>query len=538
MSKTVEAGFTHILSEDQPYYKFGPHQGSREDGIFKAYTKVILLAGSKDDAPKDDAPKDGAPKDLDGYVSETKEDIGGYTWVRSEEGVEAYAPMSSLIPLSDASGKTLIFTYKPDVKKLKSRFREWHVESLLNQAADLIDKALEELREYNSLDYAWAQFDLELAAQEQELKLDRKRVTEGELLERELKLVREKKEFLEQTTANYNLSVTDAKNAPELEGRLKDPGTNPAYTRAHQAFLDKMIEQAARNLEITQTDDRYKWAEHDKTYHYEMLKNRELISQRKSALTADGQAFDIRGQCELVFKRLERSYTDALDRACVAEAGLKKLYGFEQEKNALQPLGQPIAISINNLAIWVRNSIQWLVAYGQLDQAFTCAISVRSLATKEEWRDLQGANDRFSLAVEIPATYFANHDNVRLRGIGASLIGKPGDVGITPWSLVVGVPHQAAYTREGRDEYITQELPYCLLGRVENRTSLRPIEVCGLISLMNASPVGQPPLGTGDDKGRKWHVEIIPPANSSESLSKLEDIILEINVVGIPTWKG
>jgi hypothetical protein len=46
-----------------------------------------------------------------------------------------------------------IIDYRPNQQMLSTKFRPWHVEALLNQAADLIDRCLAELREYSSLIY-------------------------------------------------------------------------------------------------------------------------------------------------------------------------------------------------------------------------------------------------------------------------------------------------------------------------------------------------------------------------------------------------
>ena len=51
--------------------------------------------------------------------------------------------------------ETYIKDYTPDAKALLHNFRKWHVESLLNQAADLFDRALKDRTEYYELKAKW-----------------------------------------------------------------------------------------------------------------------------------------------------------------------------------------------------------------------------------------------------------------------------------------------------------------------------------------------------------------------------------------------
>ena len=69
----------------------------------------------------------------------------------------------------------------------------------------------------------------------------------------------------------------------------------------------------------------------------------------------------------------------------------------------------------------------------------------------------------------------------------------------------------------------------CLLGRVENRRSVHPVELCGVNSLVDASPIGR------STQGGLWSLEIVKPVGAtSESFSHIEDVVLEINAVGSP----
>jgi len=178
------------------------------------------------------------------------------------------------------------------------------------------------------------------------------------------------------------------------------------------------------------------------------------------------------------------------------------------------------------VAIWIRQAIENLVAYQQLDQSFTRVVSLRAVTGNESWEKLQKSKEKFSTNFVLPPDIFFMHENVRLRGLGASLIGEAGTV---PWSIVIKLPEEAYYLRSGENASVSQgDVPSCFIGRVENRKSTRPIEMGGMISLMNASPIGEP-----SPKGY-WTISIIRPANTAEKFSDIEDILLEVSAVGVP----
>jgi hypothetical protein len=279
-------------------------------------------------------------------------------------------------------------------------------------------------------------------------------------------------------------------------------------------------------MENTITDNYLNWFASDVTLNQEKLKIRlESIKKKKDA-SAPGQPFALKWQSEFVWARLSRNYEDALNRALVAEEGLENFYGHRVKENVLPPPNQPIEVSISNLAIWIRNSIEWLVAYQQIDQAFTRVVSVRSLVAKDVWDKLRVARDRFTISLTIPSDLFVSHYNVRLRGVGACILGNAGSI---PWSMIVQLPKDALYQRSPDDFKLKQnDLPSCLLGRVENRKVSRPLEISGLISLMNASPVGQQTVDG------VWTIEITKPVGTSEKFSEIDDLLLEVNCVGQP----
>ena len=104
-----------------------------------------------------------------------------------------------------------------------------------------------------------------------------------------------------------------------------------------------------------------------------------------------------------------------------------------------------------------------------------------------------------------------------------------GKVGTIPWKIEISLPKKAVYLRGADDFEIDQSnVPNCILGRVENRNSIRGVEFGGMVSLNNISPIAS----EGNDLAECWSVKISKPKSSSEMFQNIEDIIIELNLTG------
>ena len=61
--------------------------------------------------------------------------------------------------------------------------------------------------------------------------------------------------------------------------------------------------------------------------------------------------------------------------------------------------------------------------------------------------------------------------------------------------------------------------------------SFRPPEIAGMISLMNASPIGDSRKRV---EKRSWSVTLVPISKLSGSFADLSDVEIEMNLVGQP----
>lgn len=288
---------------------------------------------------------------------------------------------------------------------------------------------------------------------------------------------------------------------------------------ADQALLELTINQFKildeRNFENSTLDPQLTFAKQDAERNIKSLASRkEILIKKREAV----EKFSFKAQIDEIEKRLKRDFEDAFNRLFQAHEGLKLIYGFDVN------LPNKTSNPISDFSLWNRQAIEFLVAYQQLDQAFTRAISVRTLLSKDDWNALETKPVQFSLNSKL----FIHHENVRFRGIGASIIGK---AGLIPWSIKISLPKKAIYIRGGIPVHVDQnEFSSCLIGVVENRNSVRPMEYCGAVSLMNLSPIGDEEF---NGKGL-WEIILEKPEKFSEMFLDIDDIILEINVVAQP----
>lgn len=387
-----------------------------------------------------------------------------------------------------------IVSYRPDPAMLAAEFSPWQAEVLLCEAAVLLERCLVDLKEYTSLDRAWKSYSNDLEILEKEVELDLKRAAE---------------EAPGQEVAPPEEAVQEPEQEPEQEPAAQQSGEETG--------------QEGNEPEIPEAAEVPPEAASPGTF----LGLRSEAVRRKKELAAPGGAFALDEQRDLVLKRLCRDYEEAVNRVAVAEEGLKLLYGYDGEGSPLTSWADTLGSSITGLTVWTRNASEWLVRYQRKEQSFTRAFSVRALMNRNAWGQLRHARDSFSFRLQVPAEIFQGFDNCRLRGMSASLLGEAGSI---PWSALLRLPEDALFLRSGQKVEVDQSfLPPCLLGRVENRRSVRRSEFCGMVSHANASPLGRPtPEGF-------WSLELLRPAGSSSELfAQLDDVVIEMKVSGVP----
>jgi hypothetical protein len=410
--------------------------------------------------------------------------------------------------------------YVPSREKVFQSFRHWHVEPLLNQAADLIDRCKDELKLYNSLWISEEQLKMEIDELEAEIKLEKERL---QLYERDLLMAKERNSFYTNSIPNFEKMQKEAQNGydKEEEGDHKGSG----WAKAGQNKAEVKQRRYQHDLDSRLNVKQVAWAESDRKYFEGKLAQKEKLLARKKELTDDFNALGFLMQKKLAFQRLEIYYKDTADRAFAASEGLIKIYNYDSPLEINSDINYNEAV--NYLAKWISKGIAWLVAYGQLDQSFTKSFSLLGVVSSEDRNRFRTSTQSCLLTGKIANDLFNGHENVRLRGISATIIGKAGAI---PWTLEVKFPVKAFYARAQQNFLVDQSaLPSCFLGRVENRIAARAPEICGQISLINASP-----LGDYTAPGVYWSFKIDRPASGDEKFADIKDILIELNLTGKP----
>ena len=420
-------------------------------------------------------------------------------------------------------------SYVPSLQAVSTVFRKWQVSALLNQAGDLSEQALSSWGVYSSALNAATSQRLSLHEEAFTIALEEARQATG-AHKRELLLNAQTSRYFTDSKVPFDIIVREAKKLEDYTGTLS--GGVPEWGRNMIVNNEKLVTRFERDLQTSLLSIRDSWTSTDALDKEKSLAERRRAYNERLALTRGGSALDLDVIADRALQLVEQSYVQAVDRIVVADLGLAHVYGFAPSFKAPSTTTS-LGDGVIALSLWVRGAIQRVVAYEQLDQSFTRVVPLRQLVEKQEasaWTSLQRAQDSYSLTVKLPHDLFDHLDNVRVRGIGASLIG---DAGAVPWSAEVEVPKRAVYLRNGRVDpaLVTGDrIPSCVLGRVENRRSPRPTEFGGQVSVVNASPLG----GPGDGDSAAWVVKLVRPKAIGERFSDLTDVLLELNCVGRP----
>jgi hypothetical protein len=447
------------------------------------------------------------------------------------------------MPSRSTQDAAVLLKHEPDARVLHTAFRFRQLEPLLNQAATLVEQCLADVRDYGALDYAWNQFQIELATETKDLDLDQQR---AEFLDRDKVVAEKRLAFQTNSEAEMKASVDAATKLEGFGTGSNPPQGEPGHARAEQNLHEKKVQLASRAWENDLLQKQKEWGTQDVDYGTKKLANRAEALKRRQALTGPGQPFALDQQRDLVFERLQRNYVDALDRAAAAQIGLERVLGWKVDAPKLPPPQgggeSTVQIVVSHLANWVRDRLEGLVALQQREHSFTRIVSVRALVGEVEWQRLRRADvgpppGRCDLLVPIGQATFVGFEGVRLRSVAAWLLG--GVAGFYPWALSVAPPKSGLYLRGGKAAAVDQgDLGRCVLGRVEHRNSVRPVDLCGQIALLNTSPFGPDTPAQGPDPNACWSVHVLKPTDASESFSKLEDIGLELSCLGTPAEPG
>lgn len=419
----------------------------------------------------------------------------------------------------------------PSQTILRSRFRAWHVEALLNQAVELLDRCMAERRELQALNSKRAEERLKLAAM----------VAEAALLKKRLENNWYGISLKSHNTNLAELSAWEAalKTGYEQAGHLVAEAPGPTHSK-NIVHLSAAAAWRKAVTELVERKDRAAADEIDINALRESICK--TIENSDAAVNAhacpDGPlCFD--AQIESLQERILDDFKDAYDRLSVASVGLELFYGY------LDPL--PITThakgrGTNSLSLldqasrWARAAVRWMVATLQYEQVFSLQVSVRASVSQGDWDAAMIAiknngSAKFSIWID-PARAFA-HRYVRFRGVAGFCTGSS-----DMWSARVSFPRRAVSVQysgrgESRLEIDQSELPSCVLGRILSRDHPREPELGGVNSLRNASLFGF----SDDEDGRLLITMAGALGVIDSSISMPLDFQFEFVLAGLPNGR-
>lgn len=230
----------------------------------------------------------------------------------------------------------------------------------------------------------------------------------------------------------------------------------------------------------------------------------------KAAFEPDG-ALNYGKRIDATKKRFSLDFNQALARLKSIQEGLKKVYGYDVPL----PVDEGSIDYFDNCLLWCRQTVQFLIKFSRQEQEYVLPISLRDILKDAAWRE---GREKGVWEFDIPKEFFANLAHVRLRGVSAFARDRQSPSRL--WQLSVRCPLEGQIFHRSGVEFLLDQskVPTCQLARVTNRNSRREPDTVGMAALFNASPIG------------KWNVQIVRSNPETKDFSILNDIHLDLHL--------
>lgn len=222
---------------------------------------------------------------------------------------------------------------------------------------------------------------------------------------------------------------------------------------------------------------------------------RRLQDIKALAATAQDGLLNYGKRLPAIKRRFHGDFRDALARLEKVQQGLEIIFGYADQL----PSDVGTLDYFDECLLWARRAIQWLIRFSRQDQTVVVPISIRSLVGKPAWR--QGLKIG-SWTVDISEETFPNCCHVRLRGLSAFAVQS--GCGEKRLRRVTALPPRRASMRHLSNAVVEIDqsmVPPCILARVTDRDFPREPDVFGLAALHNASPIGTWKIAVSDHIG-------------------------------------
>jgi hypothetical protein len=271
------------------------------------------------------------------------------------------------------------------------------------------------------------------------------------------------------------------------------------------------------------------------------LVGRSVNEMKVMEMSNEGGALNYAERMISVQAHFDSDVGAALSRIMAASDGLQMLFGYDNALPAAVALikaraavpDDPSRRFVDDCLAWIREAIDFVVRFRQLDQSYIVPVSLRSLLGVSAGQPLPIAAGPLQFVLN--ETLFRDVANmlderhVRLRGISAFVIENNDPPGL--WELLATIPRQSfcrlhpSLVPAGGNEVVQldqSDVPPCRIATVERRSSQRAPIVAGAAALFNASPFSAP--------GSSWSVLVRPIPGSAAVAGNLSDVFIELHV--------
>lgn len=477
-----------------------------------------------------------------------------------------------------------VLTWKlVDHKMEQFSFRFWHVEELINQANELLERCVRDRNSYDILREKAARLIIELwesRDQIEQFKSEQETLIRALPIEiAQLKADAHKIEYDWSSEAmahyanlidpdeikfdphiNYAIDGMSKVEYGNWHRNIPDANTQEALgkfhyeitlrtTLSHMASLTAEIGRVAADRDASQRNVRLETAR--RAAAERSMQSRQTILSVKQYLARSRNALDFFSQVMALRNRFIGDFTDALARLRIAQQGMYRLYGYSSELPSISldivevtrasdrhgfedgtedhfVCGGPL----DRMSIWARSAARFLVGLSQQDQNYVRVISARRTVKLEKgltWESLLSSNkDRIDFELSVGPEMFENQSGVRLRGLSVVIVPKAGKKAQGSWNCELVPPEIASYRNvmPGSDwaDSVQQPAPTIFLGRLKCQDEHDNVDVVGLRSLHNLSPISSK---FDDTERARWRVKV---ANLSSQGEKIATVAQDIEI--------
>ena len=444
-------------------------------------------------------------------------------------------------------------------------FNPFHVEQLLDQTSDILDRALRDRREWDESADKWVTLLLELFEYE---KLDKIHTEEESTGIYKLPFENSSSSYRAESGKRFYQSKIEAILQQHLDEDLKPETLNALqqsaqlaswlsgvvpWTWRNQEFAgyvsynfddeDATVAKHAQNASVLPTINRLReqfisnvvalvghrnqkgisgalleglaaqvrWDAQNVSFQ----KRRTLVAREmqdikmKLALSNDG-LLNSGKRLTSLRARFLADFRDAFARLRAAQSGLKRVFGFDL------PLPDPNSSDspLDECLLWTRHAVQAVISFSQRDQSVVLPISIRALVGETSWE--QGRTNG-TWKVNLSDVFPDDMRHLRLRGVSVTTSDKHQD---QLWHVKIFPPHTGTLRLlDGSEVAVDQkESRPVRIGRCTGRNNARAPDIAGLSTLHNLTPLGE------------WSIEVVGNSSGS-SKCDLENIEVYIHCV-------